>query len=250
MERSPGAAVDIDGQGWQRPDLSKFTSLTAAERRRLRAVFGHFGYGVHEELGIAGRYITLLRDPVTRVISHYFHHGRENPEELAQMSLEEFVSTRSRHLNLQTRMLTPELSSDADVSTEALALAKHRLGEFTAVGVTERFDESLLLLAQELGWSLPFYKRENDNPTPVSLNNLSHGLVAEIAERNSLDVELHRWASERFDMQVRALGLRFATRAETFGVLNRRWGQRIAARQRRVDAMRRRLQRLVAQFSD
>ena len=35
-------------------------------------LFGHSMYGIHEKLGCDPRYAIFLREPVTRVISHYY----------------------------------------------------------------------------------------------------------------------------------------------------------------------------------
>ena len=42
-----------------------------------------------------------------------------------------------------------------------LAQAKRNLDRFLVVGLTERFDESFILIRRALGWRLPMYERHN-----------------------------------------------------------------------------------------
>ena len=51
-----------------------------------------------------------------------------------------------------------------ELPQEALDLAVDRLGEFSVVGLTERFDESAVLLTRALGWRRMVYTRENVTP--------------------------------------------------------------------------------------
>ena len=80
---------------------------------------GHFGMGVHELLGVDScTYISILRDPIDRVISHYYFLEQiENLFEnlapsydssLENMTLEKFVYQTNNILvdNLQTRFIS------------------------------------------------------------------------------------------------------------------------------------------------
>ena len=45
-------------------------------RPDLRAVLGHFGFGIHRHIPRNSVYMTILRDPVDRVLSLYYHIRR------------------------------------------------------------------------------------------------------------------------------------------------------------------------------
>lgn len=48
------------------------------QNSHVRAVCGHFGFGVHLLLGCRdARYVTLVRDPAKRIVSFYLHQARE-----------------------------------------------------------------------------------------------------------------------------------------------------------------------------
>jgi hypothetical protein len=92
----------------------------------------------------------------------------------ASMSLETFLegNHRAARPNDQVRFVSGFAPEEAP--SEALRCAKHNLKEeFTAFGLTERFDESLSLLRRQLGWTrLPVYVPSNvnrDRPTVEEL---------------------------------------------------------------------------------
>src|SRR5207253_2102954 len=94
------------------------SALAAEEIRTLgrsdvRAVVGHFSFGIHEFVRSESTYLTVLRDPVDRVVSLY-HHSLCEPDDpfyervaAGRLSLEEFVSARvcKEADNGQTRRL-------------------------------------------------------------------------------------------------------------------------------------------------
>jgi hypothetical protein len=83
-----------------------------------------------------------------------------------------------------------------------LEIAKRNIEEsFAVVGLTERFDETLILLHETFGWSRLHYVSANVAPRqavelPDDVRNL-------IEEHNQLDIELYRHAGERFDEAIR-----------------------------------------------
>ena len=65
----------------QKPEtISEFLAMPQEERERIWAVTGHFPFGIHEHLAPHTRYVTLLRDPVKRLLSEY-RHLADTPED-------------------------------------------------------------------------------------------------------------------------------------------------------------------------
>jgi hypothetical protein len=93
------------------------------------------------------------------------------------------------------------------------------------VGVTERFDETLLLLKRKLGWSenLHYYpKNRNVDRLPVS--SLSQETVQAIMERNEFDIELHSFAEELLQESIDRQDPTFHRDLENFRALQRARG--------------------------
>jgi hypothetical protein len=68
------------------------------------------------------------------------------------------------------------------------------------VGITERFDESLVLLQRAFGWRRVNYV--SANVAPGKRPEPSARALELIAEHNRLDDELYRWVGERFDAAI------------------------------------------------
>ena len=78
-------------------DIEAFKRLPQAQRDRIRLLKGHMPFGLHEYLAGRSAYITLLRHPAERIVSHYYYVKRMPKHYLyhhiaAGMSLAEFAS--------------------------------------------------------------------------------------------------------------------------------------------------------------
>ena len=171
--------------------------FTAREARvLLRAVPGAWGFGGHsvrtnqgyaEAIGQPVRYVTFLRDPVARYISH-FNYQRNVMG--IPWSLDDYLQ-EPRFRNWLTRRFAGQ---------EDLEEAKRVLREDMAfVGFVERFDESLVLMRQrlEMGDFDPRYERKNASPNPGYQRDprLSEPDVRRRMEAmNALDMELVEYA--------------------------------------------------------
>jgi hypothetical protein len=167
-------------------------------RDDLRAVIGHFWYGLHEHLGRPWTYITLLRHPVERVLSLYHFLKLEGT-----MSLADFAAAPPFREadNDQTRRIAgidPELGA---CTPAMLDLAKEHLRrDFAVAGVVERFDDTLELLRKRLGWNRGTlsYPR-NVNESRPAAESLPRETVEAILARNQLDLALWQFVSERMN---------------------------------------------------
>jgi Galactose-3-O-sulfotransferase len=199
-----------------------------SKRQNARVLTGHLYYGVHEYIPQRCEYITLLRDPVARVISFYYYilgrtdHYRHKELVRSGMSLEEFVrSSPERGIeNDQTRMLSGRGAGELDAGNlgrEALDEAKRNLERFLVVGLTERFDESFIMIRRALGWKLPLYLTKNvsTRPKPASAT-----AVELIRERNQLDLELYDYARGLFSAAVEQQGESLRHEVAIFKALN------------------------------
>jgi hypothetical protein len=176
--------------------------LPAAERARVRVLQGHVPFGAHAWLAVPVDYVTMLREPVDRLVSlyHYARHKPGNPlHPLARaLSLRDFAASgHPETLDHQTRLLSGRMD---DFTPAALALAQENLAtRFACFGTHARFDESLLLFRRRLGWGNVHYLRENVTQERQALADVPRSTLDLIRERNALDVELYAFASARLD---------------------------------------------------
>jgi hypothetical protein len=110
-----------------------------------------------------------------------------------------------------------------------LEVAKTNLRDhFAAVGITERFDASVLLMAQVSGWRDPFYVSQKVTRSRPARGEVPATTVDLIAGYNTLDSELYAFGLELHERAVRAAGPPFQARLEIFQRLNADLGQRQA----------------------
>lgn len=173
-------------------------------RPDVRLILGHAVFGLHEALAAPARYITVLRDPVARVISHFHYAGRMPQHPLYERirSGEMNLAAVARHVaNLQTRYLGGLLQGEPDERT--LELAKENIvRHFDVVGLTERFDETVVLLHRAFGHKLRPFACENVGTRRSPVDSLSPDELRELRARHELDYALYDFVRARFDEQI------------------------------------------------
>jgi hypothetical protein len=193
---------------------SYYRLLRKSPRRldKLRVIKGHMPFGVHKLLRQASTYITVLREPVERVISEYYfalHHPLHPQHKRMQtLTLEQYACTTPHH-NLQCKLLAgPPPQRDflaGDCTEETLAIAKANLAaHFTFAGLTERFDETLALCKVLFGWQLSHYASFNVGQKRTSRQAVPDATRQMIAERNRFDVAIYQHVLPQFDQALEA----------------------------------------------
>lgn len=150
------------------------------------------------------KYFTVLRDPLKRFISNFHHKYRGRMDECTPEALQAYAEDPAQR-NIQTRWICGE--EDAE---KAIQMMETKIG---MVMLTERFDESLLLLKHWL------------NAPEFEINyiarNLAHAraplpyfddpqLLKIIEDANAHDLEVYRYVVEkRFPQQLEAYGAGF-----------------------------------------
>ena len=188
---------------WSRERLWR---LPKRRLKRFRVFKGHMKFGLHEVLPQPATYITVLRDPIDRMISafYFMHTYKWHPNywkfRREGWTLEDFVK-RWRKANLQTKMIAGA-DYDALCTAETLAKAKENLQYFSVVGLTERFEESLALMKMRFGWKLESYSSFNVTRTRPKKRDLPQSTLDLIAERNRFDIELYECVAKIFEEAI------------------------------------------------
>ena len=221
--------------------LDRIHSLPKEQADEIKIIVGHVGFGVHQYLPWPCTYFTMLRDPVDRVISSYYQIRRGTLDrihaETQKLSLKEFVSSGLLNAmdNGQTRLLSGAAVEEdllgkrtdyGQCNDTMLELAKKNLKEhFVAVGISERFDESLMMLKKTLGWSKLYYVKANVGRNSIRKHEISKDTLRCIEKYNELDIELYRYARHMFDEAIDQQGLLFKRRLHSYRLLNKTYGE-------------------------
>jgi hypothetical protein len=165
----------------------------------LPVVVGHIPYGLFEKhMPPDTVYMTFLREPVDRVLSHYHRHVE--PKARKAMSLEEALEAAMPDVtNLATRFLCGDPAPLGDLRAGALDDAKANLGSFAFVGIQERFEESVVLLQRTLGLAAVPYLNQHVSIDRPAVDEIPDELRSAIQEHNRLDMELYAFALELFE---------------------------------------------------
>ena len=147
------------------------------------------------ELGESGQltYITLLREPVARVVSQYSFWVQR----LGNMVPPEHFLDHPTAGNFQVKKIAGRPDLD-----EAKRILKDR---FLLVGTVENFDEFLVLLGARLG--LPatrFVYREKNTAAERGALPLPDDFRERLAEINQLDAALYAWVQQELIPSYRA----------------------------------------------
>ena len=135
------------------------------------------------------RYFTFLREPVARYLSMFAYQNERMHE---GWTIDRFLE-QDQFANFMTKRLAG--SEDLDAARLQLESV------FSFVGLTERFDESIVLLGRALGLDGfdPRYERRNvgpAGPAPDRAGMLADDSVRRaVVDRNALDLELYHDAA-------------------------------------------------------
>jgi hypothetical protein len=196
-----------------------------------RVVLGHFSFGLHRGLARETTYVTMLRDPVERVVSLYHHHLRFQDDTFGvisrQFTLAEFASL-PEIANDQSRRLSGLDPTSIEASV-VLHKARHNLHtHFGFVGISERFDESVVLLSRMFNWPNVHYRSKLVNRAKPATDDLPREAIGAVAEANALDLQLIEYCRQLFEERVAAEGQSFARAVEDFRESNRKYLERLA----------------------
>jgi hypothetical protein len=181
--------------------------LSTKRLSRIRIFKGHMLFGLHTILPQSATYITVLREPVDRVLSAFYFmrsyklHPLYWRLKFGNWSLEDYVK-RSRRENVQCKILAGA-EYNKPCTAEICETAKENLLRyFSVVGLSERFEESLALMKLRFGWKLRRYSSFNVTRTRPRKADIPRSTLYLIEEKNSFDISLYEFAAKVFQTAV------------------------------------------------
>lgn len=186
-------------------------ALPLEQRGALRIVLGHYQFGMHEALPQKSEYITIVREPSARVLSHYAYLLQTQPEQISEgnghiMGLLEVLEKRIT-ANLDNAIVrcfsgVNERKFPPGSLTQAVyERAVHHLHTaFTFVGHQETCGQSYQWLQRHYGWhaqdTLPLV-----NPGAVRISKEPGAeLTAAIRHYNRWDYLLYEEILRKFPL--------------------------------------------------
>lgn len=234
------------------------SKLTDSERQKVRLVYHHGGFGMHDCFTSPYTYLSVVREPVSRSISAYYYmrqlylsEGKEFNDSLEEMITSGRVYDPFYRDNLQVRMLAAtDRSRDAECgqpcTRKTLERAKENVEKYVPIlGLTEQFDEYMLLLCRHYGWRFPYYARMNENKGKERREKVRADLIDQLRESNAYDIEFYEWAKQRFENQVAAFGPTFDQQLARYRSHNRAYDRTIGS----VLRMGRRVKQIISHQS-
>lgn len=201
--------------------IEKYKSLPQTRKDKLKMIYGHMDYALRELLPPDSSYVTLMRHPVDRVISHYYYVRRTENDPLRELAMRSSLYDWVAHCNLeemengQTRRLSGMAGrmKFGECSMEMLAQAKTNVArDFALVGVTERYDETYILMSKMFGWPIKNFPLVNVAKWKPGQNEIPARTIRLIEKFNALDMELYDHATRLFDEKTEQVDIRHEMR--------------------------------------
>lgn len=186
--------------------LAQLVSLPFAQRQALSLVMGHTFFGIDRFCGGPMRYATILREPLGRVRSHYWHHRRSGSKAFriggVDVPLHVVVNEglSEEFDNLQVRAVAGLASSEAPlnaISEDDVAMALDNVRRhFITVGDISTVNEDMGRLFSAIGACATAVPHLNAAKDTSGEDEFSAKIDWDaVARRHAPDMELYRSAA-------------------------------------------------------
>jgi galactose-3-O-sulfotransferase len=198
-----------------------------ARHPQARCLSSHtFRYPAPPMPGVSYRYLTFLRHPAERLVSLYAYEQQQtsaSPAHSSHRPIEAWIEARLQEDNAVTNFQTYHLLGGRSFDQLDLEQARPLVDSFFFVGIVERFDQSLLLLASRLRKSyVDFTYRKLNVTRSAERFPISAAARQRLLELNQLDLQLYEYAAQRLERDLAALpGRQLAADSRKLDYLNR-----------------------------
>lgn len=189
--------------------LVRINALPKRHASRLKVLYGHVDTQLARQIVPLHQCVTLLRDPVDRLVSYYAFAKDMNSGSHSDLARRTSITQWIDALRLPEtdNGMVRRLSGLSDAAfghctVQMLERAKANLAQFAVVGLTERFDDFYALLAHRLRLRMRTYVAAKVNAERPRFDQLPAETLADLERRNELDRELYRFGVELFLRQL------------------------------------------------
>jgi hypothetical protein len=192
---------------YNQADRIRFARMNAEARARILCISSNAPLGTYPDLQSRLHVITMLREPITRMLSLYVYrraHPTFRTHPIQTMPVLDYfdLMAAQREDNAQVRLLSGQ-GYNGDATVETLACAKDNLRDACdAFGLQERFNESLVIFSRVFGWRrMAFVIRNTASSNSLMKDENIHN---HIEGYNRLDIELYDYAQQLFAERLAA----------------------------------------------
>ena len=176
-----------------------------------RWIDGHACYAAADELGASFARVTLLREPVRRLLSLFNYNTLVHPHEFPFATFEAFVHSDAAVRCTQAAALLRCAGIDVAGDTcapELYSRARDELRHYALVGITEAFEETIFLLCQLGGYdTIGMWWKVLSAPPGVAPTALSAATRRRLDDILAADFQLYDEETRRLVELVGARGL-------------------------------------------
>lgn len=182
----------LTGNAYRKSDYdARGTQLKTLMKRGVQMISGHVRYCPETHMSAAPQYafVTLLRDPIQRFVSHYNYLQRHHPDPKRPDTLEEFLETQDA-ARLASQYLFYFAALDVTTRSDHQTLvqtAMNNLSNFDLVGDLADPKKFAQDLGELTGKTLPIWRR-NQAPDPAKI---PQRLIPTIAQLCASDIEIY-----------------------------------------------------------
>ena len=193
-------------------------------------------YGLHQLFKGSWHPFTILREPISRITSHY-NFVKNTPDHFfyakaQKLSFEGYLNEYPtiEMDNGQTRLLAGlDLNYEVDdyqltTNEDLLKAQDHLENQFAAFGIMEQFDLSLVHFAKVFNWKFPVYQKKNVFRKAKEKPGTSTKSL--IKQKNQLDIELYEFANSLFQRRIKSRYITYGLNLKVFTLLNKQLNEK------------------------
>jgi len=174
------------------PDLKELRNKYIDIINEKKLLTGHLPYFTRTMFDNPTKVFTFFREPVSRTIS-FLYHCKNNREKYLNSKIEDiFNNEYAEASNLQVKLFSRGFKNPNKTQLE---IACDNLLKLDCFGITEDFENSIILLEKTFGWNLGKMKKINITKTKEPL---SEQLINRIIEANQMDSKLYSFAKSLY----------------------------------------------------